>query len=128
DMGDRVGDEVIEAREVIGGRSQRKSCPAGNGAVADRLESAFAQQLGGGADQRVPSTFSLGSNRCRHLRHAASQLCAASPFPTNARSGVTKRRFKTPATMQSRAMWGHSQPRSGEGASSGALSWPACQI
>ena len=61
-MGDGTGDEVIEAREVVRGRRQRKARPARNGAVTDRLESAFTQQLGGGAYQRVPPTFSLGSN------------------------------------------------------------------
>ena len=57
-MGNRTGDKVIEAREVVRGRRQWKARPARNGAVTDRLESAFTQQLGGGADQRVPPTFS----------------------------------------------------------------------
>jgi hypothetical protein len=60
-MGDRAGEEVIEAGEIVGRRGQRKTCSASDRPVTDRLESTFAQQLGGGADQRVPPTFSLGS-------------------------------------------------------------------
>jgi hypothetical protein len=62
DMGDGTGDQVVEAREVVGGRRQRKARTARNGAVTYRLEPAFTQQFGGGADQRVATTFSLGSD------------------------------------------------------------------
>ena len=62
DMGDRTGDQVVEAGEVVGGRRQREARAAGDGAVTDRLESAFTQQLGGRADQRVPTTFTLGGD------------------------------------------------------------------
>jgi hypothetical protein len=60
-MGDRAGEEVIKAGEIVGSRRQRKARSAGDRPVTDRLESAFAQQLGGGADQRVPPAFSFGS-------------------------------------------------------------------
>jgi hypothetical protein len=41
-MSDRADDQVIEAGEVVGRRRQWKARPAGDGTVADRLESTFA--------------------------------------------------------------------------------------
>ena len=52
----------------------------GDGAVAHRFESTLAQQVGGGADKRIPSPFSLGRNRCGHGSNAASHPDGAPPF------------------------------------------------
>ena len=38
----------------------------GDRPVTHRFESTLAEQLGGSAHQRIPSTFSLGSNCCSH--------------------------------------------------------------
>lgn len=61
-MSHRAGNQIVEAGEVIGGRRQRKTCAARHGAVPDRLESAFIEQLSGRADQRIPATFALGGD------------------------------------------------------------------
>ena len=72
--------EVVERREVVGRRRQRQAGATGDGAVPDGVEAAFAQQVGGRADQRVPSSFSLGSDCCRHALHAASNGAATLGF------------------------------------------------
>ena len=82
DVFDGLGDEVVERREVVGRRRQRQPGAARDGAVPDGVEATFAQQIGGRADQRVPSPFSLGGDRCRHALHAASNGSAASGFRT----------------------------------------------
>ena len=60
DVFDGLRDEVVERGEVVRRRRQRQPGSAGDGAVSDGVEAAFAQQIGGRADQRVPSPFSLG--------------------------------------------------------------------
>ena len=59
DVRHRTGDQVVEAGEVVGGRRQRQARAPGDSAVPDRLETAFAQQFGGRADQRVPPALTL---------------------------------------------------------------------
>ena len=63
---DGVGDQVVEGGKVVGRRRQRQPRPAGDGAMPHGVEPAFAEQVRGGADQRIPPTLSLGSDRCRH--------------------------------------------------------------
>ena len=72
--------EVVEGGEVVRRRRQRQPGATGHGAVTDGVEAALAQQLCGRADQRVPSSFSLGSDCCRHALHAASNGTAAWRF------------------------------------------------
>ena len=80
DVRDGVDDEIVQRREVVGGRGQRQPGALGDGAVAHRFESTLAQQVGGGADKRIPSPFSLGRNRCGHGSNAASHPDGAPPF------------------------------------------------
>ncbi|CKT09883.1 Uncharacterised protein [Mycobacterium tuberculosis] len=65
-MFDRASDQIVERREVVGGRRQRQTGPPRHRPVAYRLEPALAEQLRGGADQRIPPTFSFWSDRCCH--------------------------------------------------------------
>ena len=67
DVFDGLGDQIVEGGEVVRRRRQRQPGAARDGAMPHRVEPAFAQQIGGSADQRVPPTFSLGSDRCRHV-------------------------------------------------------------
>ena len=84
-------DEVVERREVVRRRGQRQPRAAGDGAVPDGVEAALAQQIGGRADQRVPSSFSLGGDCCRHALHAASNGPAAWGFRPIAKRSTGKR-------------------------------------
>jgi len=63
---DGAGDQIVERREVVSGGRQRQASTLGDRPVAHRFEPAFGKQLGGGAHERIPSTFSLWSNRCSH--------------------------------------------------------------
>ena len=53
-------DEVVEGREAVRRGGQRQPGLAAPRRGADGVEAALTQQLGGGADQRIPSPFPFG--------------------------------------------------------------------
>ena len=73
DVLDGLRDQVVERGEVVGRRRQRQAGATGDGAVPHGVEAAFAQQIGGRADQRVPPTFSLRGDCCRHALACCQQ-------------------------------------------------------
>lgn len=83
DVFDRASDQIVERREVVGGRRQRQTGPPRHRPVAYRLEPALAEQLRGGADQRIPPTFSFGVTAAVTPIHAASQSGTALPIRPN---------------------------------------------
>ena len=98
DVFDGPLDEVVEGREVVRRRGQRQPGAAGDGAMSDGVEATFAQQLGGRADQRVPSPLTLGGDRCRHVLHAASNGPTVWGFRQTARVAQKARAMRTPVS------------------------------
>ena len=94
DVLDRAFHQIVQRREVIGRRGQGQSRPPGHRTVPDRIETTFTQQLGGSADQRIPSSLPLGVT-ARHAACCQQAVRRHGPFTESLTCGAhrVRRRF-----------------------------------